>query len=285
MVRKAVLPVAGFGTRFLPATKAVPKEMLPIVDRPVIHYAVEEAVASGIENVIFVTARGKSSIEDYFDHHHVLEQLLEKKKASSTLKELGDIVSMVEVISIRQKKQLGLGHAVLVTEPIVGQEPFAVILPDDIILAERPVLSQMMDVFNEFSASIIAVQKVPREKISAYGVIKGEKVAERTYRIESLVEKPSPEEAPSDLAIIGRYILTAGIFTELKNTPPGRGGEIQLTDAIHRLAEKEPVYAFEFEGRRFDAGNKLGFLKANIAFALQREDLREELKAFLKNEV
>ncbi len=285
MIKKAVLPVAGFGTRFLPATKAIPKEMLPVVDRPVIHYAVEEAVAAGIEKIILVTAKGKQSIEDYFDHHEVLEQLLERKGAHATLDEVRKTTAMAQVVAIRQKKQLGLGHAVLVTEPVVGREPFAVILPDDLILAEKPVLSQMMEVFEKFRVSVIAVEQVPRERISAYGVIKGEAVEDGIYRVEDLVEKPRPEEAPSDLAIIGRYILTPEIFDCLKETPPGRGGEIQLTDAIKRLAEKQPVYAFKFSGRRFDTGNKLGFLKANIAFGLAREELKEELRKFIENEV
>jgi UTP--glucose-1-phosphate uridylyltransferase len=286
-VRKAVFPAAGLGTRFLPATKAQPKEMLPLVDKPIIQYGVEEALAAGCDQIIMVTGRGKSAIEDYFDHSYELEHMLEHRGQTELLGIVRQISDMIHVAYVRQKEALGLGHAVLMARELVGDEPFAVLLADDIIDAEVPVLKQMMAVFEETHCSVIATQVVEGPGISAYGVIEAKPVsgrfAGRLHEITSLVEKPKPEEAPSNLAIIGRYILTPKIFSMLDRTPLGPGGELQLTDALKQLLQEEKVYGFTFEGKRHDTGDKLGFLKATIEFALKRPDLGDGLREYLRN--
>ena len=282
-IRKAVLPAAGLGTRFLPATKAQPKEMLPIVDKPTIQYVVEEAVASGIEDIIIVTGRGKNAIEDHFDRSLELEITLERQGKAEQLQEIQQISEMTSFCYIRQKEPLGLGHAILVAKALVGNEPFAVLLGDDIIDAEVPCLRQMMSAFDRHRSSIIAVQRVPREETSSYGVIDPKSVEDSIYQILDLVEKPSPGTAPSDLAIIGRYILTPEIFDALEQTPPDEGGEIQLTNGLKLLLRTQPMYGLAFRGRRYDAGSKLGFLKATVQFALKRPDLAPGLRAYLRS--
>jgi UTP--glucose-1-phosphate uridylyltransferase len=283
-VRKAVFPAAGLGTRFLPATKAQPKEMLPLVDKPIIQYVVEEAVAAGLTHIIIVTGRGKNAIEDHFDTSYELEKLLESRGKSDLLEQVRAI-SNITVSYVRQGETLGLGHAVLVAKDLVGDEPFAVLLGDDIIDSRVPCMKQMMDVFERFGEPVIAVYQVPRKEISAYGVIDGVPDAKdgRVYRIRDLVEKPREEEAPSDLAIIGRYILTPDIFAALERTPRDPGGEIQLTNGIRALKDRRPLYGYRFEGVRHDAGNKLGFLKATVEFALKREDLGDPFREYLKS--
>ncbi|MHB1005942.1 MAG: UTP--glucose-1-phosphate uridylyltransferase GalU [Chloroflexota bacterium] len=281
-VRKAVFPAAGWGTRFLPATKAQPKEMLPVVDKPIIQYAVEEAVNSRVQEIIIVTAAGKRAIEDHFDRSLELEHALEKKGAQAMLTEVRSISELAEIYYVRQKEQLGLGHAVLVTRSLVGDEPFAVILSDDLIDAEVPVLAQMIEVHEKYGASVLAVERVPREQVSSYGIIDAEPVGDRVYRINDLVEKPDPAEAPSNLGIVGRYLLMPAIFSHLEKTQPGKGGEIQLTDALRSLVKEQPIYAYEFVGRRYDAGNKLGFLKATVEMALKRPDLSREFSDYLR---
>ena len=281
-LRKAVFPVAGLGTRFLPATKAVPKELLPIVDRPLIHYAVEEAVRSGFSDVIFVTSRGKDSLTDYFDFDFELANRLRDQGKTDLCKVLEEVSSMASVSSVRQKEPLGLGHAVLVSEPLVGNEPFAVVLCDDLIDHETPCLEQMRQVQETHGGSVLATMEVPPEAVSRYGIVALECEAideeQRLFRIRDTIEKPSRGKAPSNLAIIGRYLFTPTIFDLLRETPPGAGKEIQLTDAIRRLIGREPVYSYRFKGQRYDAGNKLEFLLANLSFALKREDLGPELK-------
>jgi len=283
-VRKAVFPAAGLGTRFLPATKAQPKEMLPLVDKPIIQYVIEEAVAAGLTNIIIVTGRGKNAIEDHFDTSYELEKLLEARGKSDLLEQVRAI-SNITVCYVRQGETLGLGHAVLVAKDLVGDEPFAVLLGDDIIDSRVPCMKQMVDVFERKGDPVIAVYRVPREEIDAYGVIDGVPDPEdaRVYRIRDLVEKPRAEEAPSDLAIIGRYILTPDIFEALERTPRDRGGEIQLTNGIRALKDRRPLYGYRFEGVRHDAGNKLGFLKATVEFALKREDLGGPFRQYLKS--
>ena len=287
-VRKAVFPAAGMGTRFLPATKAQPKEMLPLVDKPLIQYGVEEALNSGVDNIIVVTGRGKSSIEDHFDKSYELETELEARGKKDELELVQNISDLVRVSYTRQKEPQGLGHAVGVAAELVGDEPFAVILADDVIRAQTPCLKQLLNIHEYFGASVIAVMEVPKENISAYGVVDAHPVEfqgtnDRLFRVNDLVEKPKAEDAPSNLAIIGRYVLTPDIFTALDNTEPGRGGEIQLTDAIRHLIGMAPVYAYRFEGDRFDAGDKLGFLQATVEFALERDDLGAGLKEYLKS--
>jgi len=286
-VRKAVFPAAGLGTRFLPATKAQPKEMLPLVDKPIIQYGVEEALAAGCDQIIMVTGRGKSAIEDYFDHSYELEHMLEHRGQTELLGIVRQISDMIHVAYVRQKEALGLGHAVLMARELVGDEPFAVLLADDIIDAQVPVLKQMMAAFEETRCSVIATQVVEGPSISAYGVIEAKPVngrfAGKLHEITNLVEKPKPEDAPSNLAVIGRYILTPRIFSVLDRTPLGPGGELQLTDALKLLLQEEKVYGFTFEGKRHDTGNKVGFLKATIEFALKRPDLGDELREYLKN--
>lgn len=287
-VRKAVFPAAGLGTRFLPATKSSPKEMLPLVDKPIIQYGVEEAVHSGIRNIIIVTGRGKSAIEDHFDVSFELEHLLETRHKKDTLKIVRQVSDLIDVSYIRQKEALGLGHAVLRAQDLVGPEPFAVILADDVIDAETPCVRQLLDIYEFFSAPVLAVMEVPKEAISAYGCIDAEPVAhngsrDKVFRIRDLVEKPKPEDAPSNLAIIGRYILTPDIFESISAVEPGSGGEIQLTDALRLQLRSRPIYAFKFEGKRYDAGDKLGFLQATVEFALQRHDLGGPFREYLKS--
>jgi UTP--glucose-1-phosphate uridylyltransferase len=287
-IRKAVFPAAGLGTRFLPATKSQPKEMLPIVDKPVIQYVIEEAMSSGIENIIIVTGRGKNAIEDHFDVSYELEKILESRGKSDLLEQVRAISKMVSVSYVRQKEALGLGHAILVAKHLVGNEPFAVLLGDDIIDAEIPCTQQMISVFERYGSSVLATQRVEGSDISRYGVIKGEPaehgaVSSRTYRVQDLVEKPPYSEAPSNLAIIGRYILTPEIFEVLERTLPDKSGEIQLTNGLKMLLESQPIHAYRFQGKRYDAGDKLGFLKATVEFALKREDLGKEFADYLRS--
>jgi UTP--glucose-1-phosphate uridylyltransferase len=285
-VRKAVFPAAGLGTRFLPATKAQPKEMLPLVDKPTIQYGVEEALASGVDNVILVTGRGKNAIEDHFDVNMELETFLEKKGKIEQLEAVRSVSNLINFAYVRQGEPLGLGHAVLVTRALVGDEPFAVILGDDVIDADPPALKQMMNVFDLVQGPVLAVERVPRSDISSYGVIDGEPLGKdvmggRVYKVKDLVEKPPVEEAPSDLAIIGRYILTPDIFETLATTERDKGGEIQLTNGLRALLKRRPIFAYEIDGVRHDTGNKLGFLKAMVYFALKRPDLADAFKAYL----
>jgi UTP--glucose-1-phosphate uridylyltransferase len=281
-ITKAVFPAAGLGTRFLPATKAMPKEMLPLVDKPLIQYVVEEAVASGIEEVVLVTGRGKRAIEDHFDVAFELEEELKAKGKHKILNELQRIADLVTFCYIRQKKALGLGHAVLTAKRVVGNDPFAVLLGDDIIDAATPVLRQMMDVYRRYPGTILAIQKVPRSQTRNYGIIDARKIENDVYLVKDMVEKPAPEDAPSNLAIIGRYILTPEIFTALEDTKAGKGGEIQLTDGLRLHMEKQPIYAFEFEGTRYDAGDKLGFLKATVEFGLKNTEFGSEFRSYLQ---
>jgi UTP--glucose-1-phosphate uridylyltransferase len=283
-IRKAVFPAAGLGTRFLPATKAQPKEMLPLVDKPIIQYVIEEAVASGLTSIIIVTGRGKNAIEDHFDVSYELEKLLEERGKTDLLEEVRNISSLINVSYVRQGESLGLGHAVLMARDLIGDEPFAVMLGDDIIDSEVPCMKQMVGVFERYGGPVIAVQQVARDEISAYGVIDGAPESEpRVYRIRDMVEKPRAEEAPSDLAIIGRYILTPDIFEALETTPRDGGGEIQLTNGLRRLKELRTLYGYRFEGVRHDAGNKLGFLKATVEFALKRDDLGAPFREYLRS--
>jgi len=287
-VRKAVFPAAGLGTRFLPATKAQPKEMLPLVDKPLIQYGVEEAIQSRIQNIIIVTGRGKSSIEDHFDVNFEMEHLLESKKKGDLLKLVRDISDMIDVCYVRQKEALGLGHAVLRASELVGREPFAVVLSDDVIDAEIPCLRQLLDIHEFFGASVVALMEVPNDQISAYGVVDAEPVdhngaRDRLFRIRNMVEKPKAADAPSNLAIIGRYILVPEIFDSIHAIPPGAGGEIQLTDALKHLLRNRPIYGYKFEGKRYDAGDKLGFLKATVELALRRGDLGKPFREYLKS--
>jgi UTP--glucose-1-phosphate uridylyltransferase len=284
-VRKAVFPAAGLGTRFLPATKAQPKEMLVLVDKPIIQYGVEEAVASGVDNIILVTGRGKNAIEDHFDVSVELETFLESRGKTEQLAEVRKISNMINFCYVRQGEPLGLGHAVLVTRALVGDEPFAVILGDDVIDANPPALKQMVDVFNKVGGPVLAVERVPMDEVSSYGVIAPDTtvdLGEGIYRVKDLVEKPPKNEAPSDLAIIGRYILTPDIFPVLAATKSDRTGEIQLTNGLRELLKSRPIYACEIKGVRHDTGNKLGFLKAVVYFGLRRADLADKFKAYLK---
>jgi UTP--glucose-1-phosphate uridylyltransferase len=286
IVRKAVFPAAGLGTRFLPATKAQPKEMLPLVDKPIIQYGVEEAMAAGCDQIIMVTGRGKSAIEDHFDVSYELETMLAARGKTDLLEIVRNISDMIHIAYVRQKEALGLGHAVLTAKELVGDEPFAVILADDIIDAEVPCLKQMTEVYNETGCSVLATQVVEGRAISAYGVLDAKPVpgrySGRLFEVNDLVEKPKFEEAPSNLAIIGRYILTPAIFGMLEKIEPGSGGELQLTDGLRRLLKQERIYGFTFEGKRHDAGDKLGFLKATVEFALKRKDLGKDFREYLK---
>jgi UTP--glucose-1-phosphate uridylyltransferase len=287
-VRKAVFPAAGLGTRFLPATKAQPKEMLPLVDKPIIQYGVEEALHSGIQNIIIVTGRGKSAIEDHFDVSFELEHLLETRNKKDLLAIVRQVSDMIDICYIRQKEALGLGHAVMRAHELVGNDPFAVVLADDVIESETPCIRQLLDIYEFFCAPVLAVMEVPKEAISNYGCIDAEPVShnghkDKVFRIRDLVEKPKPSEAPSNLAIIGRYILTADIFHSISKIEPGAGGELQLTDSIRHLLRSRPVYAVKFDGKRYDAGDKLGFLKATVEFALQRHDLGAPFREYLKS--
>jgi UTP--glucose-1-phosphate uridylyltransferase len=282
VVRKAVFPAAGLGTRFLPATKAQPKEMLPLVDKPIIQYGVEEAVASGVPNIILVTGRGKNAIEDHFDVSVELETFLDARGKKEQLAEIRQISNASNLSYVRQGEPLGLGHAVLVTKSLVGDEPFAVILADDVIDAAPPALAQMIAVFNEVQSPVLAVERVPREHVSSYGIIDAEEVKPGVYKIRDMVEKPPRDEAPSDLAIIGRYILTPDIFAALEETVSDRTGEIQLTNGLRRLLRDRPIYGCRIEGVRHDTGNKLGFLKSVVYFALRRPDLADEFAEYLR---
>lgn len=282
-VRKAVFPAAGLGTRFLPATKASPKEMLPLVDKPLIQYVVEEVVASGIESIIIVTGRGKTPIEDHFDISFELEKLLEERGKVELLNEMRAISEMARVSYVRQRKALGLGHAILQARDSVGNEPFAVLLSDDIIDSETPALKQLLDVYEKYDAPVVATMRVAGEAICRFGAIDAEEVEDRVYRIKDMVEKPKFSEAPSDLAIIGRYILTPDIFDEIEKTTPGAIGEIQITDAMRSLLKKRQFYAVRFKGTRYDAGDKLGFLIATVEFALKHPDLAGDFREYLKS--
>ena len=287
-IRKAVLPVAGLGTRFLPATKAQPKEMLPIVDKPLVQYAVEEVAASGIPMVVFVTGRGKQAIENHFDVSAELEQELAGRGKEELRRQLRTISGMLRFAYVRQQIPKGLGDAILTARDLVEDEPFAVLLSDDIIVNEIPCLKQMLRVYERFGHSVIAIQRVPRKSVSSYGIIRGRLVPDREcqgrlYRIEDMIEKPSPSEAPSNLAVIGRYILTPSIWKALSSTVPGAGGEIQLTDGLRRLLATEPVYGYVFEGKRYDAGDKLGFLQATVEIALQRPDMGKAFRRYLQS--
>jgi UTP--glucose-1-phosphate uridylyltransferase len=284
-VRKAVFPAAGWGTRFLPATKAQPKEMLPLVDKPVIQYAVEEAVEAGIEQVIIVTSSQKRAIEDHFDLNVELEQLLEARGDIEMLRQIRAISDLAQVSYVRQKEQLGLGHAVLVTKELVGHEPFAVILSDDVVVGPRPCIGQLIGAYEATHSSVVAVMDVPREETGRYGVIGGEQAGPddpRLYKVSDLVEKPEPENAPSTLAIIGRYVLTPKIFDKIEQTPRGSGGEIQLTDAIKALMQEQDVFGYSFEGVRYDAGTTMGWLKASVELALERQDIGAEFRQYLQ---
>jgi len=281
-VRKAVITAAGWGTRFLPITRSQPKEMLPLVDKPLIQYSVEEAIKSGIEQIIMVTAMGKSAIEDYFDRSFELENYLEKKGDTAMLEQMREISSMVDIVYVRQKEQLGLGHALLTAKNLVGDEPFAVMLPDDIIVSKTPGLKQMIAVCKQYGGGVIAVEQVSREDTKKYGIIKPRKLPGKVYEILGLVEKPAPTKAPSLLGIVGRYILTPRIFGILEGTRPGKGNEIQLTDALNTLLREEKLYACELGGTRHDAGMPLGWLKANIALGLKDQKIGPELKEYLK---
>ncbi len=281
-VKKAIIPAAGLGTRFLPATKAQPKEMLPIVDKPTIQYIIEEAVASGIEEILIITGRNKKCIEDHFDKSIELEFELEKSGKEELLELVRNISDMVDIHYIRQKEPKGLGHAIHCAKTFVGNEPFAVLLGDDVVDSETPCLKQLIDCFSEYNTTILGVQTVAEENVSKYGIVDGLHIEDRVYKVKDLVEKPSVEEAPSNVAILGRYIITPEIFNILENTKPGKGGEIQLTDALKTLISKEAMYAYNFEGRRYDVGDKLGFLQATVEFALKREELRLPFIEYLK---
>jgi UTP--glucose-1-phosphate uridylyltransferase len=284
-IRRAVFPAAGLGTRFLPATKAQPKEMLPLVDKPIIQYAVEEAVNSGLENLVIITGRGKNAIEDHFDISYELENILKERGKSDQLNLVRAVSEMVNIAYVRQKEALGLGHAILIARNFMNEEPFAVLLGDDVIVAEVPCIRQMMDVYERHQTSIVAVMEVPEEETSRYGIVKAKPLPEgngRLFEVLDMVEKPPQKEAPSNLAIIGRYILTPEIFGALEETEKGSGGEIQLTDGLRRLLGKQRILAYKFNGKRHDAGDKLGFLQATIEFALQNEELGPAFRAYLK---
>ena len=284
-VRKAVIPAAGLGTRFLPATKAQPKEMLPIVDKPTIQYIVEEAIASGIEDILIVTGRGKRAIEDHFDKSYELEDILKRKGEEELLALVQDISNLVNLNYVRQKEPKGLGHAIDCARSFIDNEPFAVLLGDDIVDSEVPCLKQLIDVYEKYNTTILGVQHVPAADVSKYGIIKGSPVEDHIFKVSDLVEKPDRDKAPSNIAILGRYIISPEIFTYLGKALPGKGGEIQLTDALKMLLTSGSMYAFDFTGKRYDVGNKQGFLEATVEYALKREDLREEFSAYLKRTV
>lgn len=283
---KAVIPAAGLGTRFLPATKNSPKEMLPVLDKPTIQYVVEEAVASGIRDILIITGRGKRAIEDHFDRNVELEHLLEKKGDTKQLDEMRRIADMADIHYVRQKEARGLGHAVLCAKKYVGNEPFAVLLGDDVVFSQTPCTKQLVERYDRLRASVIAVERVPPERIESYGIVKtGIAMEPNLYTVETLVEKPKRADAPSDLGILGRYVLTPEIFDELERTPPGKNGELQLTDAIQRLLARQVVYAYAFEGKRYDLGDKLEWLKTNIAVAMRRDDMRKALAEYMRDAV
>ena len=281
-IRKAIIPAAGLGTRFLPATKAQPKEMLPLVDKPTIQYIVEEAIASGIESVLIVTGRGKRAIEDHFDRSYELESELLKSGKKELYEIVEDIANLVELFYIRQKSPRGLGHAIHCGKTFIGNEPFAVLLGDDVVVnKEKPALKQLIDVYDQMGKSVLGVQRVAQKNVSKYGIVDPSEVNGNVSKVKDLVEKPSPDKAPSNIAILGRYIITPRIFEILETTEPGVGGEIQITDALKQLTKEEDMYACEFEGRRYDVGTKMGFLEATIEFALDREDLKDDVEAYL----
>src|SRR5258706_1800946 len=277
-VKKAVIPVAGLGTRLLPATKTIPKEMLPIVDTPAIQYVVQEAVDSGLTEMIFVTARGKDSIEDHFDNAPELEQVLEQRGQNELLERLQAISTMIDIVSVRQKRPLGLGHAILSARNLVGDEPFAILLSDDLIEDPVPCVRQLLNIYEARGESVLAVRRVARTEVRRYGIIQGREVSPRTYEVEAMVEKPDPKDAPSELAIVGRYVLHPEIFSCLEEVRPGKGGEIQLTDAMADLARRRKFYGYEFPGEHFDVGDKLGFVRATVAYALKRPDLEGQVR-------
>jgi len=282
-VRKAIIPAAGLGTRFLPATKAQPKEMLPIVDKPTIQFIVEEAIASGIEDIMIVTGRGKRAIEDHFDKSYELEDILKRKGENDLLNLVQDISNLVNIHYIRQKEPKGLGHAIYCAKSFIGNEPFAVMLGDDIVDAQVPCLKQLINVFDRYNTTVLGVQHVPEEDVSKYGIVSCTQINERVHIVNDMVEKPDKNSAPSNIAILGRYIITPEIFKLLEDAKPGKGGEIQLTDALKRLLETQQVYAYDFIGKRYDVGNKLGFLQATVEFALKREDLKDEFTTYIKD--
>ncbi|MBN2853301.1 MAG: UTP--glucose-1-phosphate uridylyltransferase GalU [Clostridia bacterium] len=282
-VRKAVIPAAGLGTRFLPATKAQPKEMLPLVDKPTIQYIVEEAVNAGITDIIIISGRGKRAIEDHFDKSYELEDMLTKKKDFETLETVKKISDMANIYYVRQKEPKGLGHAILCAKSFIGNHPFAVMLGDDVVDAEKPCIGQLIDVFDQYQKTIIGVQPVKKENVCDYGIVDCQKVDNRIYKIRDMVEKPDIDKAPSNIAILGRYIITPDIFDLLENLEPGKGGEIQLTDALKKLLMTDEAYAYDFVGTRYDVGKKIGFLQATIEFALKRDDLNKEFKEYLIN--
>jgi UTP--glucose-1-phosphate uridylyltransferase len=281
-VRKAIIPAAGLGTRFLPATKAQPKEMLPIVDKPTIQYIVEEAIQAGIEDIIIISGRGKRAIEDHFDKSYELEEELRKKGDQELLSMVQDISNLVDIHYIRQKEPKGLGHAILCAKSFIGNEPFAVLLGDDVVDSKVPCIKQLMDIYDEYKATVLGVQRVPLNEVNRYGIVSGKYIEDNVLKVQSLVEKPSEDSAPSDVAILGRYIISPAIFDYLETIEPGKGGEIQLTDALNALVRNEVMYAYAFEGKRFDVGNKLGFLTATVEFALAREELQGEFKEYLR---
>ncbi|AOT71533.1 UTP--glucose-1-phosphate uridylyltransferase GalU [Geosporobacter ferrireducens] len=280
-IRKAIIPAAGLGIRLLPATKAQPKEMLPIIDKPALQYIVEEAVASGIDEILIITGRNKKSIEDHFDKAVELELQLEKTGKIEMLKEIKRISSMAKIHYVRQQEPKGLGHAICCAKTFIGNEPFAVLLGDDIIDSKIPCLSQLVKLYEEYDSTILGVQEINREDVNKYGIVKGKKITKDLVKIEDLVEKPKVKTTPSNIAIMGRYILVPRIFDILEHTPPGRGGEIQLTDGLRELVRYEDMYAFHFEGKRYDVGDKLGFIKATVEFALKRDDIRDDFKVYL----
>ncbi len=280
-IRKAIIPAAGLGTRFLPATKAQPKEMLPIVDKPTIQYIVEEAIDSGIEDILIITGRNKRAIEDHFDKSVELELVLQQKGKKELLSLVQDISNIVNIHYIRQKEPKGLGHAIYCAKSFIGNEPFAVLLGDDIVDGKPPCLKQMIEKYNQYKTTVLGVQEIPKEDVNKYGIIKGNLIEDRIYKVKDLVEKPSAKETPSNIAILGRYIINPEIFSILEDTKPGSGGEIQLTDALKVLAQREAMYAYNFKGKRYDVGDKLGFLQATVEFALKRENLGEEFLKYL----
>jgi len=285
-VKKAVIPAAGLGTRLLPITKSMPKEMLPIVDKPVIHYVVEEAIKAGIDDIIIITGKGKRAIEDYFDRSFELEFYLKERGKEKELKQIEEIGEMVDIYYVRQKKPLGLGDAILYAEKHVNGEPFAVLLGDDIIINKNPVIKQLMEIFERFDTPVLGVEKVPWENVCRYGIVDGREIQKGLYEVQDLIEKPSKEEAPSNIAIVGRYVLTPEIFDTLRDVKPDKSGEIQLTDALRLLVDRGvKMYAKEIEGKRYDVGTKLGFIIANIEVALTRRDLRDDIESYLRNTI
>ncbi|WP_099190122.1 UTP--glucose-1-phosphate uridylyltransferase GalU [Tepidibacter mesophilus] len=284
-VRKAIIPAAGLGTRFLPATKAQPKEMLPIVDKPTLQYIIEEAVDSGIEEILIITGRNKQSIEDHFDKSVELEMQLEKQGKEELLDIVKNISNMINIHYIRQKEPRGLGHAIYCAKHFIGNEPFAVMLGDDIVDAKNPCLKQLIDAYSEYRTTVLGVQKVPDGDVNKYGIVEGKHIEDRIYKVKDLIEKPESDKAPSNIAILGRYIITPRIFEILENLPAGKGGEIQLTDGLKELVKTEAMYAYNFEGKRYDVGDKLGFLQATVDYALKRENLREEFLSYLSDTV